>query len=690
MKLSPRVGVLAGLLLLAAAGLVAPGLAGSLGIYVWLGVFPGLALARLVLPRAAAITRATLGLLLSPLVSAVAGWALVRAGLDLVTATRLIAIGGWILYAGGEARTLGTPADDPLAWAPTRAAWGWLAACVAFVALPVLLDPWILVRSDTWVHGAIVEEIRRHGFPPVDPRFIGIRLNYVWIFHLFVAMLGSVRGQDPFVFMAIFNVVNMAVLMAVVGQLAHALWDDARAALGAMMLFVLGLNAGAWMLWPLHLLRALTGTVRGAAEMRRIAADTRLDGTDILYVLSAPYAHMVNVWDKFTLGGPLGGAYLYLLLHWWALAHAWKTGERRWWIVAFAAGAGSVLLHSVVALGMIPVSMAALTIALLARRRAAWWPAPGATVGFAAATLAGFVAALPYLVAVASGWRDENSGMKHHLLQVGWKMPWTLLTSCGVTATFAAPAARRAFREQRPLAAWLAIWAAGLALLACVVHLPEGNEHKFVWEISAALALVGGAAFLPALERWRARLGTPVFATVFALVFLLPPAAFLRGYVFDPARETAPALHPAPGEEAMYAWMREHTSPDDVFIDHRSRDLILVRAGRRMIAGTPFAADRAAFPAADLANRRRVTDDLYGPVAHVDDDLAVLADVVARARRVHRVGTLAIVYREADFPGDAPWDRLQAAAGSRAQVWYQAPGFRVIALGVPEPEGFAR
>lgn len=686
MKLAPRVWVLAALFVLAVAGLRADGIVGQVGVYVWLGVFPGMAIARLLVPRAGTATRWTLGLLLSPLVSALIAWALLRAGQDLQTASRLIGMGGWLLFAGGEGRTIGRDADTEAEAPMTRWAWIALGAAVLFALLGPAFNPWIRIRSDTWVHGAIVTEIAQHGVPPVDPRFIGMKLNYVWIFHLFVAQLTSLRGQDPFVFMVLFNVTAMGVLVSTVWQTAFALWDEERAARGAVLLLTLGLNAGAWLLWPLRLLRGLTGDVRGMDEFRRIVAHSKWDSTDVLYELQAPFAHMVNFWDKYTLGGPLGGAYLYLLLHFWALARWLRDGQWRWLAIAFAAGAGGVLLHSVVALGVIPVTTGAVVLALLLRGRLPWLPAPGRLGAFWAATVAGFAVALPYLVSIATGWSAKKSGMQHQVLQLGGMMPWTILTACGVTATFAWGGVRRAFAEKRALGAWLAIWTGGLVALACIVHLPEGNEHKFVWEISAALALLGGGVAMDRLDALRARLGAAPFAAAFALVFLVPPALFLRGYLLDPMRTQAEALAPAPGERAMYAFLRDSTDRDAVVIDHRSRDLVLVLGQRRMLAGTIFNTERAGFPADDLAARRALTDDLYGPVETARADEAYLVQAAVAARALHRVSEAYVLYRAGDFaPGDAPWARLEAALPQSVTKRYDRDGFRLYQFRLPPP-----
>ena len=684
MKLASRVWVLFALFLLALAGLKAPGLAGQAGLYVWLGVFPGMAIARLLVPRAAPVTRWTIGLTLSPIVSAGAGWALQLAGLDLVTAARLVGVGGWLLFAGGEARTLGATPDDPDAAPVTRFAWGWMLGGVAFVIACLALNPFSLIRHDAWVHAAIVGEIRLHGAPPIDPRFVGLPLNYVWIFQYFIAQLTALRGQDPFVFMALMNVTTTGVMFLLVWQLAWAVWGDARAARGTLVLFTFGLNAGAYLLLPLQFVTALTGEVRGMDEVRRQLALLHPGSWDVIYLLAAPYAWMVQFWDKVTLGGPLGYAYLFLLLHFLALARVLRGGGGRWLAVAFVAGLGSVLPHSVVGMGMVPVTTGAVALGLLLRRRHAWLPGAGALAPFWLATAAGFAVGLPYLVEIASGWRNQSSGLGHHWIQPGWRMPWTLATACAVTMLFAWPGIRRAWREQRPLAAWLSLWALGVVLMQCIVHLPEGNEHKYVWVAFLVLALLGGAEFLPAMDRWRARLGTGAFAALVAVLFVVPQAAFLQGVVRDPNRATSPALNPRPGEARMLAWVRDSTASDDVFLEARNRDLLTVQGPRRMLVATRAAADRAAFPVHDFERRREVTADLFGPVADFAADAAALADVVARARAVHRVGAVYLLYRVEDYaPGDAPWERLEAAAGGAATKRYDRDGFRAYALALP-------
>ena len=215
----------------------------------------------------------------------------------------------------------------------------------------------------------------------------------------------------------------------------------------------------------------------------------------------------------------------------------------------------------------------------------------------------------------------------------------------------ARPALRRVFAERRIAGVWLALWTAGMTVFALVVHLPEWNESKFVWQVFAPLAILGGASLPGAWAAWRARLGRPAAVALALFLFVLPSALFLRGYLADPRNRSAVETHPEPGELELHAWLREHTPSDAVLLDHHSRDLLLVQARRRMLAGHPHAAERAAFPREELARRRAVSADLYGAADSLDADAALLAGLGAPAY---------IVYRASDFLDGAPWVALDA------------------------------
>src|SRR5882672_9896119 len=192
----------------AALGLVA------VALYPALGVFPGMAAAFLFGGRSSRAQRWLIGLTLSPLVSAVAGWALMAVGVALPLAARAVALAGlgaWALLELLHAGRADAPADEgePL---PALVRW-WSLGLAAAVALPPLLNPFIRVHGDGWVHAGLVWEIAVRGFPPQDPRFAGLPLNYVWFYNLFVALFTGLPGaHDPFAIMAILNVITIALI----------------------------------------------------------------------------------------------------------------------------------------------------------------------------------------------------------------------------------------------------------------------------------------------------------------------------------------------------------------------------------------------------------------------------------------------------------------------------------------------
>jgi hypothetical protein len=680
-KFTGGIRLLGASLLLGVAGLLLPGAPGDIASFVWLGVFPGLALVRLLLPGAPTATRWPLGLALSPLTAAVAGWLLVHGGQPLPIAARLVGVAGWLLYAGGEARGLGRSTASDADAPASRAVWGWSLAAAAFVAIPYLVSAYVRVRSDTWVHAAIAWEITLRGLPPHDPRMAGLPLSYVWFYNLFVALCAALRpGCSPFTVMAVANVWWIVTLVWLGWQLAWATWRERGAAGPTLTLLLTGLNAGALFLWPLWFLRALVGETRGMEEVHRVLAGLHWDSVDVIYQLSAPFAYMVNSWDKYMVGTALGYGYLLLMVSLWA-GMRWLTEPRnerppgsppawRWLLVTGVAGMGMMLFHSVVGMSVIPVAVVACAVlAVLSWRGAVELPASRAWA-LAAASLAGMTAGWPYFRSIISGWSPERSGVTQRYFHLGWEMPWTLVTACGIAALAAWPGIRRALAERRVAALWLLAWTAGMLGFALIIHLPLDNEVKFVWQVFAPLAILGGLGFPALLASWRRRLGAPVATALIAVCFVAPSAMLFCGYVMDPAAAYAPVTHRAPGEDSLYAWIRTRTPASAVFVDNHFRDVLYVEGRRALLLGTPAGPDKAGFPFGVLIRRSAVMGDLYGPASDLAGDVAVLEPVRA---------PIYVLYRAHDFPGAAPWVKVEADSSDFERV-YDADGFRVYRL----------
>jgi hypothetical protein len=268
--------------------------------------------------------------------------------------------------------------------------------------------------------------------------------------------------------------------------------------LGGVVLTLLGLNAGAWLLWPLNLLKAFTGDVRGWPEVLRQFSVIQFQSDGVVFSLGAPFAHMVNLLDKFSLGTALNYAWILLLLYIWG-ALSWLDGGRKTFIVWVAlATLGMFLFHGVVALSAVPALIVTMLVTLAMRRRWRWLPSGRRLAALLAATMAGVVLGLPHLVTVSQGWSPERSGLQHQYLRPGLVMPWTLATSLGMVLWLARRPLVRAFRAQASGPAIVAMFAAALTLFTIVVRLPLDSLVE--WSSSP-----GSPAWLPGADTWSRR-----------------------------------------------------------------------------------------------------------------------------------------------------------------------------------------
>lgn len=667
---------------------VLPGILGHVAAYLAIAVLPGLAVSQLLLGCAPRRTRHMIGIALGPLSATVLAWVGMAAGLSLAGSTRAVIVVGLLGLAVATLRQPRDAVDGGEGPPLDRVGWSVLIGSVIWIALPAVFNPWTRIHSDSWIHAGIAWDIHEHGIPPIDPRFAGLRLSYVWFYNFLLAMVSTTRAdRDPFITMVLMNLVDMGLLVGLTWTLAAWRWQSAMAARGAVLLLTFGLNAGAWLLWPLRLLRAAFGEHRGWSEVARIAGQGEWDSYRVMLSLSAPFAWMVNHWDKWTIGSSIGYTYLFVPLHLFALVRAWETRRAAWWSVVVAASAGMMLFHGVVGLSVVPVSLTAL-VALRIGARA--WP-DGATLRQAAAGLlalaTGALLTLPYLRSITAGWSAGESGLRHSYLHFDGVMPWTILTSCGVALVFAWRSHRTSAHVRRPHSDLLVVWSIAMTGFACIIHLPEGNEHKFVWPLFAILAVCGG----PTAWAWWAtpRSGIPraVFVGLVVLVFLVPPALFLNGMLRDRAERSQPELaevaNPQQGDMEFFRWVRDSTSRDAVMLDDKARDHLMVLGRRRLLAGTLFGTDRAAFPSAELAERRAIQADLFGPVTDPVGAIASLRRSLQAARARQAVSEALIVYRRNDHSGPpARWELLEQSVPGVERV-RDRDGFVVLRVPIP-------
>ena len=649
------------------------GVPGQVAIYPMLGAFPGLALSWALAPRASATTRWVLGLTLAPLVSSILGWVAVSAGLPIPLATRSIGWAAWLAWMLITARRAGAPreGDD----APSSAAmWALSLALAAAIALPHLLNPWMLVKSDAWLHAGLVHQILERGIPPEDPRFAGLHINYVWFFNLFVALLTRVHDSNPFVFMTLLNVVDVALLGWLAWLLGWLTWRSREGALGAALVTWFGFNALAWLLWPLHGVSGVSDLLRGRGSIHFHLPELHLMSWRIMSDLGPPYTWIENFADKFITGTSLSYAWLLMMLGLWATLRITRGGGTGLWIISVLCATGMMLWHGVVGLSVGPVVVCAALVALLARPPLVAAPAASRLWRAALAALGGMLLALPYTLSISRGWNARETGINVSPIHLDPMMTWTLITSTTFALVFAWRPISEALKQRRGDVAWLVIYAAGIYAFSILIALPNNNEAKFAFEAFVPLAILGGLTFMRWTAALRARAGA-IGVTALGILLALPLVLTLVGFTLDPERHTYAALNPAPGEDQLYAWIAARTPRDMVLVDGGYRDLIMVRARRQLYLGSSSGPERAAFPLAQVIERRAVMADLYGPGRDLDRDAAALARLGRPA---------AVLYRGADArPGTRPGAVL-AARPDLFEPLYDRDGFVLYAVRMPK------
>jgi len=650
----------------------------ALSTYLALGLLPGLAAADLLAPRTRLALRLALGLALAPLVASVLAWVLIAFRVEMATASRIVFAAAALLVMGlARRRTPPTAIADDDPGALPAGAWAIGLGLALLVAIPPLVNAYIRVRGDTWTHAGIVMTILERGVPPEDPRFAGIPLHYPWFYNFFLALLDALGGEHTFAYMTMLNATTAYATVCVAASAALRLWRRREAATGIAVLIAVGVNAGAWLLWPLQLVRALTGETRGWPEVARQLATIELSSARVIYSLSAPFALMVSTLDKLLVGSPLAYGYLLMVLHVWAVL-AWleDRGVGNLVVIA-AAAAGMMLFHGVVGLSVNPVWIGTLALAALIATRVRWLPPAGRLAAAAGATLAGAALATPYMLSVSSGWESKQSGLRHSYFAPDLVMPWTLITACAFALGFALGPWRSAWQQRRASHAVIAIGLAAMIAFALVVRLPEHNEVKFVYQVFVLAALLAAPGFFAWLAGWFARRRALALAVV-AIVFLLPFGITLYGYVVDPEAHTHPSVVARPGEAALYRWIREQTPRESIVVDSGFRDLVMVRGRRALYLGTEFGPERAAFPLAQVIERRKVTGDLYSSANGLTADLVSL-DRFGRP--------LYVIFRPEEDVRTAPARAALAARRDRFEPVYERDGYLVLKLVRPGGAG---
>ena len=575
-----------------------------LGVFLLAGVLPGLAVAGS--PRFPRDASLGLAFAVSPVIFGGGVLLALAGGIHMNGAAVLGGAAGLLLFV------LAARSPAPRTGGDAASAGAWIvlgiAAIMAF-GLP-LADTWWRVRSDSWFHAAVADKLARDGLPVMDPYFAGLRLQYMYFYHAVLAACAALARIDLFHAMILINAVALSSSVFTFHALSGLFSRRVGPRMAGLCVWLFAMNGWFYLFYPLRVLRAFTGDSRGGAVLKELFPWAPSGHETALRLISIEGNQFMFL-DKFMLGTAfsltfgLAATVLFLLA-------AARRGEwsRRHDLMFVLCIAGAALLHVVT--GVTVAITTSLVLALLLVMRAA--PAAGgpsyarlvAWVGL------GFALTVPYLLSTTSSGGSATLGFGLQP-RVMLGLLADILPALALAFVFlrgwrtqrdGATLGARLFSELSLSATGtLVVWTAIVFVIAITVDLVTNNETKFAFLVHLPLAVFAVGAMERLWDNRRRQLLLVVASATLPLHLL---------YFYQAVRDTS-VFETTAGETAAYAWAREHTPPDAVFIDENDVVRVPVQASRDLYWGNEGYAFNWGYDPAEMLARRRLRDAVFSP-----------------------------------------------------------------------------
>jgi hypothetical protein len=664
--------ILAALLCVGAASFIdaAPSAVRIVGGIVLVCYLPGLGLLALLGDRRRPfLDYVYLPFMLSPVIGSLLAFACYAAtgSVDRAWATALV-LPVLLLFASlFMKREQGHEADSPV----PRAILLISLAFGGILLVAYLRNTFLLYRADAWYHISIVNEISNRGIPPREPWLVDVPIRYMWVFHFFIAGFKKFSGLSAPWAMGVFNAINAFVFPYFIARLTALFRREKRFVLGAPLISIASLSSASWILWPVVLLRALSGEIKGSAEVTRIIHNISLDSHRVVEFFTPHGLWMVSLIDKFFVITAFNFALNLFLLCFITIASVERRArfDRGAITTAFIAFLGAFLFHIIVGVPLIAAAAGTGILLLLARLARSRIGEGFSSFHTIAVPCAGVVAAaigFPYLLSLAGGAGGDGQAIR--LVHFGIKNLLTMAAPLVILFPFS----RAAFRELRTSASGahrlLGIWLAILVALSLFVNLPSPNESKLVFPVFLLLTPLVAWQIIEALYRAR---GARLIALSFVVVvlFAIPSVLTVRGCMME--KPVVPIekrrMGVTPEEREIFAWISARTPLDSAVIEGNVYNWMPVYAQRRDFfpdEGTVALFGYGRDPR--MGRFREIRDHIFSEAPLREDDMTVLEKM--------KPDLYVVVWREdmERFPGIE--ERLTSAPGWFARVYGNPAG----------------
>ncbi|MFO7915939.1 MAG: hypothetical protein R6U43_09655 [Candidatus Krumholzibacteriales bacterium] len=467
----------------------------------------------------------------------------------------------------------------------------------ALIALMYLFNDFLLIRSDSWYHASVVNEIITRGIPPAEPWLAGQPIRYMWIYHFFIAIWKSLSGVELFWGLGLFNIVSAVTMPYLVGRVISLFVSGARKIFYSTLIAAAGLESVSWIFFPVAFARALTGRVKGMNEILRIVGKINFSGQGVLKTLAPSGTWMVNLSDKYiTITAFSFALNLFILCFIIFLSRSFtRRNKVRSTGAFFLVVAGTYLFHVVMGVALI-CTVAGSGLLLLVYRKFRGngndkWQ--DLILPTATAVLV-FIIGLPYFLSLGGGESSGGNFLSDYL-HLGIRNLLTILMPLIILIFPLRRLLRKLFRFENQSYLFLLTWIIPLLALNLLADLPIRGESKLIFPLFIMVGPVIGIEIFNILHESRGR-RKQILLAVFLLLFLIPPALTFRGFLISgPATEIEDEDYKQilkvryetyKSNKELFGLIESETGKDAVIMEKDMKHLAPVFSSRRNLAAS--------------------------------------------------------------------------------------------------------
>lgn len=542
-----------------------------------------------------------------------------------------------------------------------------LLVSIAFAGLVLLsysINDYLLIRSDSWYHAAVINEVSARGIPPNEPLLADIPIKYMWFYHLFQVLLIRFSGLTLFRAMGFFNIVNAFLFPCLMARFAAYFTRKKHLIVMASLFAIAGLDSASWILWPIVLIKAFVGEVTGMAEVRRIMEQITLNGAEVIRFLKPMGTMQVSWSDKFltitvfNYALNLSLACLILVLDRALLKSSrWRSGLLISIIIL-----GTFLFHVLSGVTLLFILFGS-TILTYLRFRFIRRERYDVSEDFA--LLIPALAALPiaayYFISLTSvGNSVGGHGLINNIFHIGLESILTIVFPLAILFFPARAALKKLVSGVDHVSRAMVGWIVSLVVLNVFINIGAVGEKKFIYFL---FLIIGPPIYIQIVEKIRAYSGArrALLTAAVLVLFAVPPLLTFRGFMMDrPDDEVDIRRYNVSDEDRVYfEWLRENTPENSVIVENNIYHLPPVHASRRNFYSWYNIIRVLDYGGPRMETYRSVQESLFGPeeiqsqtidiLRNMDQEIFIAVwreDIEASPRLAQRYGPESNWFRE--------------------------------------------